>query len=66
MLTTAELLFMEEHLRNNQAITRLTQEASENCSDPQLKSLCQQMLTDHQRQSQMLIRFLQPNMNERS
>lgn len=62
MLTTAELLFMEEHLRGNQSLTRLIQMAGENCTDQQLRSLCQQMYSDHQRQNQVFSRFLQPNM----
>lgn len=57
-LTLPEVLFLEEEMRASSALISFIEHASELAQDPRVKSLCNQMIQDHQRQSQAFSRFL--------
>ncbi|WP_227766900.1 hypothetical protein [Zhaonella formicivorans] len=62
-LTAAESLFLQEHMRSCNAMTKFLQFGAINCSDPKCKNLCETMAREHQMQSQRLASLLGTTMS---
>jgi len=58
-LTLPEVLFLEEEMRASSALISFMEHARDLAQDPKVKNLCNQMIQDHQRQSQAFSRFLE-------
>jgi hypothetical protein len=56
-LTTRELMLLEDNLKMEANMARFAQSCVNSISDPQLKSLCQQIAQDHIHDIQTLSRY---------
>ncbi|MDS1030341.1 hypothetical protein RDV78_07570 [Bacillota bacterium LX-D] len=57
-LTTAETLFLQEHMRSCEATTKFLQFGTQICSDPRCKNICETMVREHQQQMQRFSSFI--------
>ncbi len=57
-LTTKELLLIQDNIKMTQNSIKFMEGCAEICTDPQVKSLCQQMAKDHQSDLQTLIKHI--------
>ncbi|BCV24046.1 MAG TPA: hypothetical protein GXX50_10185 [Firmicutes bacterium] len=56
--TSRELLTLQDHLSVENNMAQFMSACSELCSDPQLKTMCQNMARDHESHVQMLSQHL--------
>lgn len=57
-LTTKELLLIQDNIKMTQNSIKFMEGCVEICTDPQVKSLCQQMTKDHQNDLQTLAKHI--------
>ncbi|MCX8129118.1 MAG: hypothetical protein N3I35_03340 [Clostridia bacterium] len=57
-LTSKELMLIEDNISMTQNNINFIQGCAEICTDPQIRSLCQQMVSDHQNDLQTLIKHI--------
>lgn len=57
-LTNIECILLENHYKSDYALLQLMQFASQNCTEPRCKNLCETMVRDHQQQATNLARFI--------
>jgi rubrerythrin len=57
-LTIKELLLIQDNINMTQNTIRFMEGSAEICTDPQVKSLCQQMAKDHQSDLQTLMKHI--------
>jgi hypothetical protein len=57
-LTSKELLLLQDNIKMTQNGIKFMQGCVDICQDQQTKSLCQQMVTDHQSDLQTLIKHI--------
>ncbi len=57
-LTTKELLLIQDNIKMTQNGIKFMESCAEICSDSQVKSLCQQMVKDHQNDLQVLAKHI--------
>lgn len=60
-LTNKELMMLQDNIRMNHDLVQFLQTCSEVATDPQLKSICQQMTGDHRKNIQTLSRHIVQN-----
>lgn len=61
-ITSREALFLSDHVAMESACMKHLQFASENCTDPQLKKMCEIMALDHKNFINSLTRHVNPNL----
>ncbi|AVX19663.1 MAG: hypothetical protein ACOY3H_07365 [Bacillota bacterium] len=61
-LTGKEASLINDHIAMETACIKHLQFAAENCTDPQLKGMCQAMIADHQNFINTLSRHIQTNL----
>jgi hypothetical protein len=57
-LTSKELMLLQDNIKMTQNSIKFMQGCTEICTDPQVKTLCQQMASDHQNDLQTLIKHI--------
>lgn len=57
-LTTKELMLVQDNIKMTENTIRFMQGCADICTDPQVKSLCQQMANEHQNDLQTLIKHI--------
>ncbi|NSW89631.1 MAG: hypothetical protein HPY74_02925 [Firmicutes bacterium] len=57
-LTTKELLLIQDNIKMTENTVKFMEGCAEIASDPQVKSMCQQMAKDHQNDIQMLMKHI--------
>jgi len=57
-LTSKELMLLQDNIRMNHEMLQFLQTCSDVATDPQLKSICQQMTGDHRKCIQTLSRHI--------
>ncbi len=57
-LTTKELILIQDNIKMTQNSIKFMEGCQEICTDPQVKSLCQQMVKDHQSDLQTLMKHI--------
>lgn len=57
-LTSKELMLLQDNITMMQNNVKFIQGCSEMAADPQVKNLCQQMVSDHQNDIQTLIKHI--------
>lgn len=62
MLTSKELMMLQDTMGMSNTMVTFIQACSQNATDPQLKSLCQNMLPAHQKDIQTLASCLTQNL----
>ena len=57
-LSSKELMMLQDNIRMNHDLVQFLQTCSDAATDPQLKSICQQMSGDHRKNIQILSRHI--------
>ncbi|HHW31916.1 MAG TPA: hypothetical protein GXX20_09640 [Clostridiaceae bacterium] len=57
-LTTKELLLIQDNIKMTQNTISFMNSCAQIATDPQVKSLCQQMVRDHQNDLQVLMKHI--------
>lgn len=59
-LTTKELMLLEDNIKSTQNSITFMQGCQQIATDPQVKGLCQQMITEHQENVQVFMKHINP------
>lgn len=57
-LTSKELMLIQDNIKMTQNCIKFTQGCTELCADQQVRSLCEQIVRDHQNDLQLLMKHV--------